>query len=104
MNYGVGFSEDAERDLTELLDYLVPRAGERIARSYVDRLIDYCITFETFPERGLRRDDVSPGLRLVGYRRKATIAFRVAGKTVTILRIYHGGRNIDLADFTNAED
>ena len=104
MNYVVGFSEDAEQDLLELLDYLVPRGGDRVARRYVDRLIDYCLSFETFPQRGLLRDDVSPGLRLVGYHRKATIVFRLTGEAVTILRIYHGGRNVDLADFSDTVD
>ena len=103
MKYTARFSEAAEQDVLELLDYLMPRAGERVARAYVDRLIDYCVAFETFPERGHRRDDMSPGLRIVGYHRKATIAFRVLGTAVTILRIYHGGRNIDLSDFADAD-
>lgn len=103
MKYVISFSEAAEQDVVDLLDYLVPRAGERVARAYVDRLIDYCADFENFPERGLRRDDISPGLRIVGYHRKATIAFRIAGRTATILRIYHGGRNIDLSDFAEVD-
>lgn len=99
MKYVISFSEAAEQDVVDLLDYLVPRAGERVARAYVDAIIDYCADFEAFPERGLRRDDISPGLRIVGYHRKATIAFRITGRTVAILRIYHGGRNIDLSGF-----
>jgi plasmid stabilization system protein ParE len=95
MNYTVRFSEAAERDIVELLDYLVPLAGERISRAYVDRLIDYCAGFEVFPERGLGREDISSGLRIVGYNRKATIAFRVKNDAVTIIRIFHGGRDID---------
>lgn len=95
ISYVVLFSDAAEGDLAQLLTYLVPQAGERVARAYVDKLIDYCTEFATFPERGLRRDDVALGLRIVGYRRRATIAFRVKGDTVTILRIYHGGKDID---------
>ena len=101
-SYLVLFSDAAEDDLAQLLTYLVPEAGERVARAYVDRLIDYCAEFKTFPERGLRRDDVKPGLRIVGYRRRATIAFRVKDDTVTILRIYHGGKDIDLLSLSNA--
>lgn len=99
MAHAVIFSDAAEADLAGLLDYLVPRAGERVARAYVDRLIDYCAEFETFPERGMAYNEVSPGLRVVGYRRKASIAFRVKDDVVTILRIYHGGRNIDFSAF-----
>lgn len=74
MTHRVVFSRAAEQDLLDLLTYLVPQAGERIARAYVDRLINYCSDFGTFPERGTRHDDVRPGLRTVGYRRRATIA------------------------------
>jgi plasmid stabilization system protein ParE len=96
MKYTVVFDVDARADLAELYEYLLPEAGERIARDYIDRLIDYCAAFETFPERGMRREDISPGLRTVGYRNRATIAFRIKDNTVTIMRIFHGGREIRL--------
>ncbi|WP_027052249.1 type II toxin-antitoxin system RelE/ParE family toxin [Mesorhizobium erdmanii] len=102
MTHRVAFSKAAEQDLLDLLTYLVPQAGERIARAYVDRLIDYCSAFGNFPERGTRHDDVRPGLRTVGYRRRATIAFTVKDKTVTIIRIFHGGRDVILADEDDA--
>jgi plasmid stabilization system protein ParE len=54
MRYTVVFDADARADLAELYEYLLPEAGERIARDYVDRLIDRCATFETFPERGTK--------------------------------------------------
>ncbi|MBB6508970.1 plasmid stabilization system protein ParE [Rhizobium soli] len=94
MNYTVRFSDAAEDDVIELLTYLLPRAGERVARLYVDQIVDHCHSFERFPERGSRLES-KLGVRLVGYRRKATIAFMIKGDTVTILRIFHHGRNID---------
>lgn len=97
MKYEVLFSDDAEDDVAELLAYLVPRAGEHVARRYVDRLIDYCHSFEDFPERGIR-SDLDPDLRLVGYRRRATIAFRVKENVVLIARVFHRGRDIGLGD------
>jgi plasmid stabilization system protein ParE len=75
MKYTVVFDVDARADLAELYEYLLPEAGERIDRDYIDRLIDDCAAFETFPERGMRREDISPGLHTVGYRNRATIAF-----------------------------
>ncbi|MER9296688.1 type II toxin-antitoxin system RelE/ParE family toxin [Mesorhizobium sp. M0621] len=102
MTHRVVFSEAAEKDLLDLLIYLVPQAGERIARAYVDRLIDYCSDFDTFPERGTRHDDVRPGLRTVGYRRRATIAFTIKDKTVTVVRIFHGGQDVILSDEDDA--
>jgi plasmid stabilization system protein ParE len=98
MTHTVVFSMAAEEDVAKLLAYLVPEAGERIARDYVDRLIGYCAGLETFPERGMRHDDLRPGLRTVGYRRRATIAFQVENELVTVLRIFHGGRDVVLSD------
>jgi toxin ParE1/3/4 len=39
------------------------------------------------------RDDIRPGLRVVGYKHRASIAFTVEGERVIILRIFHGGQN-----------
>lgn len=95
MRHIVVFSDEAEDDVAEILAYLLPRAGENTARRYVERLIDYCHAFEIFPERGMRYIE-DPKTRHAGYDRKATIVFRVDKGTVTILRIFHRGRNINL--------
>ena len=52
----------------------------------------------------MRRDDVYSGLRLVGYRYKATIAFRVRDDVVQIARVFHNGRNIDFGPSPEAAD
>lgn len=57
--------------------------------------MQYCRAFSTFPHRGTRRDDIRPGLRTVGYRRRATIAFEVTDDTVNILGIYYGGQDYE---------
>ncbi len=92
--YRVVFDTDAQVDVAEFLDDLVPDAGEQVAQHYVDQVIAYCLSFTTFPQRGTRRDETSPGLRTVGWRRRATIAFRVEGNTVTIMRILFRGREL----------
>lgn len=94
-SYRVVFDEAALQDLTDFLDAVVIKAGEAVARRYVDQVIAYCRGFATFPERGLRRPE-RPGLRTVGWRRRATTAFRVQGDTVTILRVLFRGRNLVL--------
>jgi plasmid stabilization system protein ParE len=94
MNYRVAFSPEAIQDFNDQYGYIVSDAGVLRARNYVGKLYDYCLSFETFPERGMRRDDIAPGLRIVGYRRRATIAFRIDGAEVTIVRVFHHGRNI----------
>lgn len=41
------------------------------------------------------RDDIRPGLRLVGFERRTEIAFHVTPSAVVIDRIFHGGRAVD---------
>ncbi|MGB5087418.1 MAG: type II toxin-antitoxin system RelE/ParE family toxin [Methylocystis silviterrae] len=52
---------------------------------------------ETFPERGTRRDDLRPGLRTIGFRRRVTIAFAVETDAVTIIGIFYGGQDLEAA-------
>ena len=98
MNRKVVFDIAAEADLREIYLYLLPQIGNHAASRYVNTFIDYCETFATFPERGARRDDIRPGLRTVGFRRKATIVFRVEGDVVTVMRIFHRGRDVAFPD------
>lgn len=39
------------------------------------------------------RSDVRPGLRIMGFERRLTIAFTVDEETVTVLRVFTAGRN-----------
>lgn len=48
-----------------------------------------------FPERGVRRDDIRPGLRTVGYRRRVTLAFEVTNDLVSIFGVYYGGQDFE---------
>jgi toxin ParE1/3/4 len=98
LRYHVQFSPSARADLREISQYLHNQGGGRAAIAYVDSIIDYCLRFETFPARGMAQDHIRPGLRLVGYRRKATIAFRIEEDIVTIVRVFHGGRDIRFED------
>ena len=93
----VRFSEAAERDIADLLTYLVPNAGEEVARAYVDEIIDYCLGFAQFPNRGAVRNP-HVNLRTVGFRRRATIAFQVRDDVVVIIRVFHRGRKVLLGE------
>ena len=61
--------------------------------SYIDRIESYCLGFDLASERSHRCDDISPGLRIVGFERRLTIAFAVDDDCVTILRLFYGGQN-----------
>jgi toxin ParE1/3/4 len=45
-----------------------------------------------FPERGTIRNELVPGLRIVGFERRAAIAFIVEADAVRIMRVLYGGR------------
>jgi toxin ParE1/3/4 len=94
MNAEVRFSLEALQDLDGLYAYITPRGGEAVARNYVTQIYSYCLSFETFPERGTLRKDLRPGLRMIGFRRRATIAFVYLNDVVTILRVF--GRGLDV--------
>ncbi len=98
MSHRVVFAPDALDDLDNIFVYLAPAMGAVPARGYVGRIRSYCEGFSNFPKRGMRRTDLGEGIRLVGYRYKATIVFLVKDDTVIILRIFARGRAIDLRE------
>ncbi len=89
------FAPEAQDDLKQLYLVISERSDTERAMAYVDRIETYCRGFADFPERGIRRDDLFPGLRVVGFERRVTIAFHADPETVTFLRILYGGRDID---------
>nr|WP_246544843.1 type II toxin-antitoxin system RelE/ParE family toxin [Ancylobacter dichloromethanicus] len=68
-----------------------------VAARYVDSIVDYCENLWTFPHRGTRRDDLRPGLRTLGYRRRVTILFEVSDDTVNIIGVFYGGQDYEAA-------
>jgi plasmid stabilization system protein ParE len=98
MTHRVVFDPDALYDLANIFIYLAPEMGALPARQYVGRIRNYCEGFSTFPKRGMQRSDLEKGVRIVGYRYKATIVFLVTDDTVMILRIFARGRAIDLSE------
>jgi toxin ParE1/3/4 len=95
VRYKVSFRPTAERDLLGLYRWIAEKAGLEVAGRYVDRLEAACMALEIAPERGTRRDDIRLGIRTVGFERRATIAFRVRKREVTILRIFYGGQDFE---------
>lgn len=95
MKHRVVLSSSAVSDINELFDYLLAEAGERIARDYVGKLRVFLQRLDVFPNRGTVINSES-NTRRVGFERRATVIFRVEDDQVTILRVYHRGRNIAL--------
>jgi len=95
--YCIRLRPEAADDLKAIYTYIRDQASTEVARRYVQRITAYLNGFDVFPERGTRRDDLFPGLRIVGFERRVTIAFTVEGCEVIITNILYGGR--DLPDF-----
>lgn len=93
----VTFTPQARNDLHNIGDWIAERAGADVAQSYIERLEDYCFGFELAGERGQRRDDLRPGLRVIGFERRVAITFTVSKHEVVILRLHYGGQKWDLA-------
>jgi toxin ParE1/3/4 len=57
--------------------------------------VTFCEDWATLPHRGRTRDDVRPGLRTIGYRRRVVIAFAVIGQDVLIIGVFYGDRDYE---------
>jgi toxin ParE1/3/4 len=93
--YDLVFDAAARQDLKDIFDYINSRAGRAIAEKFTLALYEHCASLRHTPERGTRRDELRPGLRTMGYRKRATVLFNVdnAQRRVVILGIYYAGRN-----------
>ncbi len=97
MKRQVVFTPEARDDLYELCDYIARESGADRALNYIARIEKACVSLETHPQRGTLREDLRPGLRVVGFERRTLIAFRVEARSVAILRILYGGRSVERA-------
>jgi toxin ParE1/3/4 len=93
----VGFRPRAEADLFELYDFIAANSGHTVAGRYIDKIEAACLALAQFPNRGRNRDDLRPGLRILGFERRVTIAYVVTENDVTIARIFYGGRDFEAA-------
>lgn len=87
-------SPSAERHLADLYDWIAAASSPDIAERFVVSIWNGVTGSPTSME-GAAREDVRPGLRTLGHRRRAVIAFAVTDTTVAIIGVYYGGRDID---------
>jgi len=97
VKFKIAFTPEAREDLHELFDYIAEHDGPERAMTYVERIEKTCMSLQTLPNRGRLREDIRPGLRVMGFERRALIAFRVGSSAVSILRILYGGRSVERA-------
>jgi toxin ParE1/3/4 len=95
MSYQVIFAPEANAHLVSIYRHIASKASPTIAERFTAGIVDYCEGFSTFPHRGTKRDDLRPGLRTIGFRRRVTVAFTVELDSVTILGVFYGGQNYE---------
>ncbi len=97
MSFQVDISPEAEAQLLKIYHYIAGEASPEIARRFTDVIVDYCASFESFPHRGSKCDDLRPNLRIVGFRIRVSIALTVGGHRVDIVGIFYGGQDYEAA-------
>jgi toxin ParE1/3/4 len=92
--FEVRFLAAAAADLDELFSHIAKESSPETAGRYLNRLEQFCLSLSTLPARGTAVSGRVPGLRRMGFERRATVLFRVSEDRVEILRILYGGRNL----------
>lgn len=95
MAYRLDVAPEAREQLRSIYRYIAEQAGPKTALGFTRAILDHCRSLATFPHRGRLRDDLRPGLRIVGFRRSVAIAFEVEGDVVRIGGIFYGGRDYE---------
>jgi plasmid stabilization system protein ParE len=93
----VVYAPEAEAQLVALFFHIAEAASPAIAADYAEAIVKQCESLRTFPNRGAKRNDIRPGLRVFGFRRRVSITFEVTGDLVTILGIFYGGQRFEAA-------
>ena len=87
------YSPEAADDLDWIYNTIATASSPITADRYDRRIRAFCERLEYGSQRGTRRDDLLPGLRVVGFEHRVTVAFVVEPERVTILRMFYGGAN-----------
>ncbi|MBY3380815.1 type II toxin-antitoxin system RelE/ParE family toxin [Rhizobium laguerreae] len=94
--YSIRLTDEAELDLAGIYNFVrKTSASSIVARDYVARIKTFVSGFEAHPERGSVRDHVRPGLRIVGFERRVSVAFVVEPTEVVVLRILYAGQRFE---------
>jgi len=95
--YRVAFRREALDQLEELYDFIADAGSPDNAARFTHAIVSFCEALGDFPFRGRSRDDLRPGLRTIGYRRRVVIAYAVIAEAVTVIGIFYGGSDYEQA-------
>lgn len=97
IEYSVFFAPEAEDQLVALYRFIADAGAPDIAKRYTDAVINFCESLNSFPIRGVVRDDLRPGLRITNYKKRLVVAFAIDSvtKRISILGLYYGGQDYE---------
>lgn len=98
MVYTVVYSPQSLEQIKGIYRYIAKESSSRVtAKRYTDAIMDYCDGMERSPKRGVKRDDIRPGLRITNYKGSTVLAFFVDDSCmeVGIVGIYYGGQDYE---------
>ena len=93
--YTVVFSPEAQDQLVHLYRYIANAASSKTAEDYTEAIVSECESLAVFPHRGTQRSDVSPGLRVTHYKKRAIIAYIAHPDQVVIVGLFYGGQDVE---------
>ena len=97
-SYLVEEKPDVFSDYLAIAEHIERWTGDRaMADRTVDAIRDFIKSLSTVPHRGTKRDDLRPGLRIVPFKKRTTIAIEIDdnAEVVTILRVFYGGQDYE---------
>jgi plasmid stabilization system protein ParE len=84
VGFRVVFTPEALTQLEAIEDYIARHAGDRVAGDFVDAIVERCSRLDLFPQRGVPRDDMRPGLRVLGFRDSSRNGIGIAGFAIFV--------------------
>ncbi len=78
--------------MAELRAWIGRESSPQIAARYLHRIRLFCQQLRQFPNRGMIRDDIRPGVRMITFEGRVDIAFEVQDNRVVIIRMLYAGR------------
>lgn len=93
--FGVEFAHEAAQQLEDPENYIADQGSLAVASAWAEAIVTCCESLQSFPNRGVLRDDIRPGLRVTHYRWSAIIAFAVIGQTVYVLGVFYSGQDYE---------
>lgn len=92
----VRWSDTAERDLNDLVDYIAEASGSfETAIAYSRRIEIRCEKIGLVPFGGTPRHDLMAGLRSVPFERSALICYLIMDDTVWITNVFRRGIDVE---------